>query len=135
MSAADLQIFRNGNLDKPSDYAGPRDAAGIVSYLEKVSGPPSKELKTKEEVWTRPSVTSTIICPFTPLSAVYVCGYMQPNLYPRMLALHFANSSHAERVLHESLLWVWSMAFLKAMELAPTPLRVGLMQQHSLIRH
>ncbi|EIE22882.1 protein disulfide isomerase [Coccomyxa subellipsoidea C-169] len=45
-----LKIFRNGNLDKPSDYAGPRDAAGIVSYLEKVSGPPSKELKTKEEV-------------------------------------------------------------------------------------
>ncbi len=45
-----LQIFRNGNLDKPGDYGGPRDASGIVSYLEKVSGPPSKELKTKEEV-------------------------------------------------------------------------------------
>ncbi|CAL8464780.1 g4315 [Coccomyxa elongata] len=45
-----LKIFRNGNLDKPGDYGGPRDASGIVSYLEKVSGPPSKELKTKEEV-------------------------------------------------------------------------------------
>lgn len=45
-----LQIFRNGNLDKPGDYGGPRDGPGIVSYLEKVSGPPSKELKTKEEV-------------------------------------------------------------------------------------
>lgn len=52
--AAGVQIFRNGNLDKPADYGGPRDAAGIVSYLEKVSGPPSKELKTKEEVCTLP---------------------------------------------------------------------------------
>lgn len=45
-----LQIFRNGNLDKPSDYQGPREAAGIVSYVEKASGPASKELKSAEEV-------------------------------------------------------------------------------------
>ncbi len=39
-------------MDKPSDYAGPRDAAGIVSYVEKAAGPPSKELRTTEEVCT-----------------------------------------------------------------------------------
>lgn len=37
-------------MDKPSDYGGPRDAAGIVSYIEKASGPASVELKTAEEV-------------------------------------------------------------------------------------
>ena len=47
-----VQIFRNGKVDAPSDYNGPREAAGIVSYLEKVSGPASAELKTAEEVRT-----------------------------------------------------------------------------------
>ncbi|KAK9835347.1 hypothetical protein WJX81_004050 [Elliptochloris bilobata] len=45
-----LKIFRNGKVDAPSDYNGPREAAGIVSYLEKVSGPASAELKTAKEV-------------------------------------------------------------------------------------
>lgn len=44
------QIFRGGKLEAPSDYAGPRDAAGIVTYMEKASAPPSKELKSAEEV-------------------------------------------------------------------------------------
>lgn len=37
-------------MDAPSDYNGPREQAGIVSYLEKVSGPASAELKTAKEV-------------------------------------------------------------------------------------
>ena len=45
-----MQIFRDGNTEAPAEYAGPRDAAGIVSYIEKASGPPSKELKTAAEV-------------------------------------------------------------------------------------
>ena len=47
---ASAQIFRNGKVDAPSDYNGPREQAGIVSYLEKVSGPASAELKTAKEV-------------------------------------------------------------------------------------
>lgn len=47
---ASAQIFRNGKVDAPSDYNGPREQAGIVSYLEKVSGPASAELKTAQEV-------------------------------------------------------------------------------------
>ena len=47
---ASAQIFRNGKVDAPSDYNGPREQAGIVSYLEKISGPASAELKTAKEV-------------------------------------------------------------------------------------
>ena len=45
-----VQIFRNGDLDKPQDYNGPRDAAGIVSYLLKKAGPASKLLASQAEV-------------------------------------------------------------------------------------
>ncbi len=45
-----MQIFRDGKVDTPSDYNGPREHAGIVSYLEKISGPASTELKTASEV-------------------------------------------------------------------------------------
>jgi protein disulfide-isomerase A1 len=45
-----LKIFRDGSTEAPADYKGPRDAAGIVSYLEKVSGPPSTELKSVADV-------------------------------------------------------------------------------------
>lgn len=45
-----LKIFRDGATDAPGEYKGPRDGAGIVSFLEKVNGPPSSELKTAEEV-------------------------------------------------------------------------------------
>ena len=37
-------------IDSPAEYGGPRDAAGIVTYIGKASGPPSKELKTAAEV-------------------------------------------------------------------------------------
>jgi protein disulfide-isomerase A1 len=45
-----LKIFRDGNVEKPQDYNGPRDSAGIVSYLQKQSGPASKPLTSAEEV-------------------------------------------------------------------------------------
>jgi protein disulfide-isomerase A1 len=45
-----LKIFRDGAVDAPGEYKGPRDAAGIISYLNKVNGPPSTELKTADEV-------------------------------------------------------------------------------------
>ena len=37
-------------IDSPAEYGGPRDAPGIVAYVEKASGPPSKEMKTAAEV-------------------------------------------------------------------------------------
>ena len=34
-----LQIFRDGDLKSPLEYNGPREAAGIVSFLKKQAGP------------------------------------------------------------------------------------------------
>ena len=45
-----LKIFRDRSTDAPGDYKGPRDSAGIVAHLEKVSGPPSTELKSVDDV-------------------------------------------------------------------------------------
>lgn len=56
MCAWAVQIFRNGNAEIPAEYGGPRDAPGIVSYVEKASGPPSKELTTAAEVGA-PTIT------------------------------------------------------------------------------
>lgn len=36
-----MQIFRDGDADKAKEYEGPRETAGIVSYLRKQAGPPS----------------------------------------------------------------------------------------------
>lgn len=47
-----LQIFRNGNADKPTEYKGPRDAAGIVTYLKKKALPATTQLTTQAEVCT-----------------------------------------------------------------------------------
>jgi protein disulfide-isomerase A1 len=41
-----LKFFRSGN---PTDYDGPRKAAGIISWLNKKTGPPTKALSTVEE--------------------------------------------------------------------------------------
>ncbi|XP_065172570.1 protein disulfide-isomerase [Atheta coriaria] len=41
-----LKFFRNGN---PSEYSGGRQAADIVNWLKKKTGPPAQELKTVEE--------------------------------------------------------------------------------------
>ena len=30
-----VQIFRNGMIDSPAEYGGPRDRPGIVAYVEK----------------------------------------------------------------------------------------------------
>ena len=45
-------MFRDGDTEKPQDYNGPRDAAGIVSYLQKKAGPASKPLTSQAEVHT-----------------------------------------------------------------------------------
>jgi len=42
-----LKVFRHGTA---SEYKGPRDAAGIVTYMLKQSGPSAKPLTTVEEV-------------------------------------------------------------------------------------
>jgi len=36
-----LKIFRNGDLAKPADFDGPREAVGIVAYLKRMTGPAS----------------------------------------------------------------------------------------------
>jgi len=45
-----LKIFRDGATDAPGEYKGPRDSAGIVSYLNKVNGPPSTEVKAAADL-------------------------------------------------------------------------------------
>lgn len=44
-----LKIFRNKG-EAISDYGGPRESAGIISYLKKLSGPPSIELTSADQV-------------------------------------------------------------------------------------
>ena len=39
MYARLMQIFRDGDLKSPLEYNGPREAAGIVSFLKKQAGP------------------------------------------------------------------------------------------------
>jgi len=39
-----LKIFENHDASSPSEYAGPRDATGIVDYLKKRAGPASREI-------------------------------------------------------------------------------------------
>jgi protein disulfide-isomerase A1 len=43
-----LKIFRKGSKE-PADYQGPREADGIVNYVNKASGPPSVLISTAEE--------------------------------------------------------------------------------------
>lgn len=41
-----LKFFKSGNA---KDYGGPREADGIVAWLEKHTGPPAKTLETADE--------------------------------------------------------------------------------------
>eukprot|EP00210_Caulerpa_lentillifera_P005585 g5342.t1 len=45
-----LKLFRNGSIDDPEDYEGPRDAEGIVKALNKAFGPPSTYFDKKEDL-------------------------------------------------------------------------------------
>jgi thiol-disulfide isomerase/thioredoxin len=45
-----LKVIRDHAADAASDYGGPRDAAGIASYVTKLSGPATTELTSAEEV-------------------------------------------------------------------------------------
>ena len=44
-----LRLFRNGSLEKPEEYKGPRTAQGIVEEVTKAFGPASQLIQTKEE--------------------------------------------------------------------------------------
>ena len=57
-----LQIFRNGDADAPSEYKGPRDAAGIVTYLKKKSEPASALLSSAAEVILMSVVVAEAVC-------------------------------------------------------------------------
>ncbi|PSC75237.1 disulfide isomerase-like 1-2 [Micractinium conductrix] len=45
-----IKIFKGGNLKKPFEYAGPREEAGIVSYLKKQVQPAYQLLETADAV-------------------------------------------------------------------------------------
>jgi len=45
-----IKIFRNGDLESPQDYNGPRDAEGIIGYLASMAGPASVPLATAADV-------------------------------------------------------------------------------------
>jgi hypothetical protein len=45
-----LKIFRGNTAEKGTEYQGPREADGIVSYLTKQVGPASAQLATKADV-------------------------------------------------------------------------------------
>ena len=44
-----IRLFRNGSLENPEEYNGPRTAAGIVEEVNKAFGPASTLIQTKEE--------------------------------------------------------------------------------------
>lgn len=44
-----IRLFRNGSLENPEEYNGPRTADGIVAEVKKLFGPASMWLKSKEE--------------------------------------------------------------------------------------
>ena len=78
-------------IDSPAEYGGPRDAPGIVAYVEKASGPPSKEIKTAAEV--RPGfhsssqfATSTVLLQSTFMVLVLpTCLAVMHTVYPVVL--------------------------------------------------
>ena len=45
-----LQVFRDGDAASPTEYDGPREADGIVSYLKKQAGPAVKSLVDADAV-------------------------------------------------------------------------------------
>jgi protein disulfide-isomerase A1 len=45
-----LKIFRGHSAEKGTEYQGPREADGIVSYLTKQAGPASAKLSAKADV-------------------------------------------------------------------------------------
>eukprot|EP01121_Diplochlamys_sp_Union-15-3_P009074 TRINITY_DN244_c0_g1_i3.p1 TRINITY_DN244_c0_g1~~TRINITY_DN244_c0_g1_i3.p1 ORF type:complete len:481 (+),score=137.42 TRINITY_DN244_c0_g1_i3:81-1523(+) len=53
-----LKFYRNGQASK---YDGPREAAGIKTWLKKKSGPPASDLQSKEDIDKFVSVGSRVI--------------------------------------------------------------------------
>ena len=45
-----MQIFRDGDLKSPLEYNGPRESAGIVSFLKKQAGPAFHSLRDASSV-------------------------------------------------------------------------------------
>eukprot|EP01026_Neomeris_dumetosa_P065544 TRINITY_DN62946_c0_g1_i1.p1 TRINITY_DN62946_c0_g1~~TRINITY_DN62946_c0_g1_i1.p1 ORF type:complete len:492 (-),score=78.95 TRINITY_DN62946_c0_g1_i1:210-1685(-) len=59
-----IKVFR-GDPEDASEYKGPRDSAGIISYMGKQFGAASKELKTEDEVADFVSETLVILGVFS----------------------------------------------------------------------
>eukprot|EP01117_Protostelium_nocturnum_P000742 TRINITY_DN1090_c0_g1_i1.p1 TRINITY_DN1090_c0_g1~~TRINITY_DN1090_c0_g1_i1.p1 ORF type:complete len:485 (-),score=188.99 TRINITY_DN1090_c0_g1_i1:480-1934(-) len=60
-----LKIFRRGN---PSDYNGPRDAAGIVSYMAKQAGPSAKPINNLDQLKKMTDASDIVVVGFFPES-------------------------------------------------------------------
>jgi len=56
-----LKIIRNHDADAPAEYGGPREAAGIVSYVQKLSGPAVTELTSAEDVTAFAAKDSVVV--------------------------------------------------------------------------
>ncbi len=92
-------------MDAPSDYNGPRDSAGIVSYIEKASGPPSVELKSLEDVRYPPCLPHPSCMP--PPCVLLRCWTATRSQHPD--ACHHACISPKEQPCASNLsaAWAW----------------------------
>mmetsp|Transcript_28497 Transcript_28497/g.72629 ORF Transcript_28497/g.72629 Transcript_28497/m.72629 type:complete len:491 (+) Transcript_28497:2108-3580(+) len=81
-----LKIFR-GNTANPEPYEGPRDAAGIVNYLKKRTGPAVKDLGSDEKVLTRTIEANRVV----------VVGFFRTPLTASKAYEHFTTAANSLR--------------------------------------
>ncbi|GAB4824055.1 hypothetical protein N2152v2_011101 [Parachlorella kessleri] len=77
-----IKIIKNGNTEEPVEYQGPRDAAGIVKYLKKMSEAPAKLLESKQGLVDAPAKlleSKQDVDAFLDASEVAVLAYVESN--------------------------------------------------------